>query len=105
MTASLDNSIGEVFEALHNTNMLSNTIVVFASDNGGETDLSLNGYSSNYPLRGKKFYIWEGGIRVPAFIWSPLLQLREPRISTQLMHVADWLPTLYTAAGKRNFKC
>lgn len=22
-----------------------------------------------------------------------------PRVSTQLMHVTDWLPTLYTAAG------
>ncbi|GFR02792.1 arylsulfatase B [Trichonephila clavata] len=99
MAAKMDHSIGEVFEALYNKNMLANTIVVFASDNGGETTLYRNGYASNYPLRGKKFTIWEGGIRVPAFIWSPLLKLREPRISTQLMYVADWLPTLYTAAG------
>ncbi|GFY77060.1 arylsulfatase I, partial [Trichonephila inaurata madagascariensis] len=99
MTASLDNSIGKLFEALHNKNMLSNTILVFASDNGGETDVSVDGYSSNYPLRGKKYFIWEGGIRVPAFIWSPLLQLRKPRVSMQLMHVTDWLPTLYRAAG------
>ncbi|GFS44384.1 arylsulfatase B [Trichonephila inaurata madagascariensis] len=99
MTASLDNSIGKLFEALHNKNMLSNTILVFASDNGGETDVSVDGYSSNYPLRGKKYFIWEGGIRVPALIWSPLLQLRKPQVSMQLMHVADWLPTLYRAAG------
>ncbi|GFV77902.1 arylsulfatase B [Trichonephila clavipes] len=99
MTASLDNSIGKLFEALHNKSMLSNTILVFASDNGGETDVSLDGYSSNYPLRGKKSLIWEGGIRVPAFIWSPLLQLRKPRVSKQLMHVTDWLPTLYRAAA------
>lgn len=99
MASSLDNSVGKVFEALHNKNMLSNAIVVFASDNGGETSLNLNGYASNYPLRGKKFFVWEGGIRVPAFIWSPLLKLQEPRISTQLMYVADWLPTLYNAAG------
>ncbi|GFY45062.1 arylsulfatase B [Trichonephila inaurata madagascariensis] len=104
MVAKMDNSVGNVFEALHDKNMLTNTIFVFASDNGGETNLNKNGYASNYPLRGKKFTIWEGGIRVPAFIWSPLLQLREPRISNQLMHVTDWLPTLYTAAGKRNFK-
>ncbi|GFY48796.1 arylsulfatase B [Trichonephila inaurata madagascariensis] len=99
MVAKMDNSVGNVFEALHDKNMLANTIFVFASDNGGETNLNKNGYASNYPLRGKKFTIWEGGIRVPAFIWSPLLQLREPRISNQLMHVTDWLPTLYTAAG------
>ncbi|GFV54965.1 arylsulfatase B [Trichonephila clavipes] len=99
MVAKMDNSVGKLFEALHDKNMLANTIVVFSSDNGGETNLNKYGYASNYPLRGKKFYIWEGGIRVPAFIWSPLLQLQEPRISTQLMHITDWLPTLYTAAG------
>jgi hypothetical protein len=32
-------------------------------------------------------------------IWSPLLQ-QTPRVSNQLMHVTDWLPTLYTAAGQ-----
>ncbi|GBN69993.1 Arylsulfatase B [Araneus ventricosus] len=99
MVSALDQSVGDVFQALHDKDMLSNSIFVFSSDNGGETDELVGGYSSNYPLRGQKFEVWEGGIRVPAFIWSPLLQLQEPRVSMQMMHVTDWLPTLYSAAG------
>jgi len=39
---------------------------------------------------------WEGGVRGVGVMWSYGLK---PRVSTQLMHVTDWLPTLYTAAG------
>ncbi|CAL1279746.1 unnamed protein product [Larinioides sclopetarius] len=99
MVSALDRSVGDVFQALHNKGMLSNTVLIFSSDNGGETNETIGGYSSNYPLRGKKYHVWEGGIRIPGFIWSPLLQLQEPRVSMQLMHVTDWLPTLYSAAG------
>ena len=35
-------------------------------------------------------------MRNPAVIWSPLFT---PRVSQDLMHVTDWLPTLYSAAG------
>ncbi|KAH9368171.1 hypothetical protein HPB48_010648 [Haemaphysalis longicornis] len=33
-------------------------------------------------------------------VWSPRLT-RSSRVSTQLMHATDWLPTLYAAAGGR----
>lgn len=41
---------------------------------------------------------WEGGVRGVGVVWSYGLK-NTPRVSTQLMHVTDWLPTLYTAAG------
>ena len=42
-----------------------NTLVIFTSDNGGER------YSYNWPFSFQKFYLWEGGIRVPAIVRWP----------------------------------
>ncbi|GIX76987.1 arylsulfatase I [Caerostris darwini] len=95
----MDDGIGKVFQALDQKDMLKNSIVMFVSDNGGSLDPDAGAHASNYPLRGKKSTQWEGGIRVPAAIWSPLLKLDKPRISKQLMHVSDWLPTFYSIGG------
>ncbi|KAG8186130.1 hypothetical protein JTE90_022719 [Oedothorax gibbosus] len=96
MVSGLDDLVGSVFAELHRKDILKNSVIVFLSDNGGEAGVQT---SSNYPLRGWKFGWWEGGIRAPALLWSPLLGLREPKVSMQLMHMSDWLPTLYSAAG------
>lgn len=98
MLDSLDESIGRVVEVLGNAGMLEDTIIAFSSDNGG---LPFGAYSNrgfNWPLRGAKGTLWEGGVRVPAFVWSSKF-LKKPRVSDQLMHISDWLPTLYSAAG------
>ena len=54
--------------------------------------------SSSRPLRHGKGSLFEGGVRVPAFVWSPLLRKRG-RITNQIFSNVDWLPTLYEAAG------
>lgn len=45
-----------------------------------------------------KFSLFEGGIRGAACIYSPLID-HPSRVSSQLFHITDWLPTLYSAAG------
>ncbi|XP_077534588.1 arylsulfatase B-like [Haemaphysalis longicornis] len=98
MMDALDKSIGALMEALEAESMLENTIIVFSSDNGGDPYTSVRNTGYNWPLRGIKSTLWEGSVRVPAFLWNAQL-VQSPRVSNQLMHVTDWLPTLYSAAG------
>ncbi|KAF8783391.1 Arylsulfatase B like protein [Argiope bruennichi] len=97
MVSALDHSVGEIFEALEKAKMLDNTIFVFTTDNGGAVEGTDGSLGSNYPLRGSKYNLWEGGIRATCFVWSPFLRHRS-RIFNELMHISDWLPTLISAA-------
>ncbi|KAJ1528578.1 hypothetical protein ONE63_006982 [Megalurothrips usitatus] len=98
MVHRLDESVGRVVEALRRRNMLRNSVIVFSTDNGGPAEGFNINAASNWPLRGVKHTLWEGGVRGAGLLWSPLLA-RPGRVSRQLMHVTDWLPTLYRAAG------
>lgn len=94
----LDDSVGAVVAELGNRDMLKNSIIIFSSDNGGPAEgFNLNA-ASNWPLRGVKNTLWEGGLRAAGLIWSPLIA-KKSRVANQTMHIVDWLPTLYRAAG------
>ncbi|XP_029177441.1 arylsulfatase B-like isoform X2 [Nylanderia fulva] len=98
VVTTLDESVGRVIDALRRADMLKNSIIVFMSDNGAQTEGILQNYGSNYPLRGLKFSLFEGAVRGVACIYSPLIEYSS-RVSSQLFHITDWLPTLYSAAG------
>ncbi|KAF4517306.1 hypothetical protein B566_EDAN008641 [Ephemera danica] len=70
MVWNLDKSVGEVVKALADNNILSNSIIVFASDNGAQTVGTHRNDGSNYPFRGLKTSLFEGGVHTTAFIWS-----------------------------------
>jgi len=98
MVAYLDYSVGRVRKALSARGMLQNSIIIFSTDNGGPANNFGGNFASNYPLRGMKRTLWEGGVRGAAFIHSPLLN-HASRKYNGLMHVTDWLPTLLSAVG------
>ncbi|KAJ9450051.1 putative sulfatase PB10D8.02c [Diplonema papillatum] len=93
----LDDGIGNVTRALQDIGRLDNTIVVFSSDNGGPTNNTEGTQSNNYPLRGGKNTIWEGGTRLSGCIRGP--NLPKKTVWNGLMHTTDWLYTLLDAAG------
>jgi len=53
----MDAAIGEVVAELENNGMMENTVIIFTSDNGGQSKVG----ASNYPFRGNKSYFYEGG--------------------------------------------
>ncbi|CAK1598752.1 unnamed protein product [Parnassius mnemosyne] len=96
VVSKVDQSVGEIVKALSDMNMLEDTIIIFASDNGAPTLGDFPNWGVNLPFRGKKNTPWEGGVRVPAFIWHTSFR---PKVWTGLMHITDWMPTLIAAAG------
>jgi arylsulfatase A-like enzyme len=91
--SQMDDIIGRVMAKLRALGLEENTLVFFISDNGGP-----GGASSNAPLRGTKWTVWEGGIRVP-FIAQWRGHIPAGRVLEQQVMQIDFLPTAVAAAG------
>jgi arylsulfatase A-like enzyme len=98
MMKSLDNGIGRVLDGLKVAGLERNTLVIFTSDNGGER------FSYNWPFRGQKMDLFEGGLRVPAIVrWPGVASVG--KVTDQPVITMDWTATMIAAAGgKRDAK-
>lgn len=94
MVSALDEAIGNITDVLTENDMLEDTLIIFTADNGGLPLASGN----NYPLRGAKTTIFEGGTRAVAFVVGSGLE-KSGYTYNGLMHAVDWHPTIVAAAG------
>jgi len=94
MVVALDVGVGKVLRTLQTNNLLDNTLIFFLSDNGAYN----TGFTSNAPLRGWKFQMWEGGIRVPfAVQWTGRLPAHS--VYDDPVSALDIVATAAAAAG------
>ena len=102
MVASLDQSVGRVFDALKSNGIEEDTLVIFTSDNGGLTQRYgvHDNFTENLPLRRGKGSAYEGGVRVPAIVKWPGNLPAGAQSDTPIMTI-DYYPTLLALAGAR----
>jgi len=94
MVESVDQSVGRILDTLKELKLDENTVVVFFSDNGGDTG---GGIGTNQPLRGGKGMLYEGGIRVPLVVRCPGIARKGMRCSTPVLG-SDLYPTMLELA-------
>ena len=93
MIEHTDESVGRILTALDEHQITDRTIVVFFSDNGGESRCT-----ANAPLRGEKQLIYEGGIRVPMAVrW--LGRIEPGSVCDVPVIGTDFFPTFLHLAG------
>jgi len=99
MVSRLDRTVGRMMALLKELGLEQNTVVFFASDNGGAPALWGDDYfHSNGPLRGNKQEFYEGGIRVPMMVRWPG-QVAAGAVSHHPWSFVDVMPTLADIAG------
>ena len=95
MIESMDDAVGTLLDTLDRLKLSDKTIIVFASDNGGNMYNEVDGTTatSNFPLRGGKATMYEGGVRGPAIVVQPGVVKPASR-SDEVIQSCDYYPTL-----------
>ena len=104
--SQLDNAFGRLTATLDRLGLRENTLVIFTSDNGPETPVTLEEslglwddpirekcFGTPGDFRGMKRYPYEGGHRVPGIVRLPGV-IPEGTVSDVLFNGTDILPTL-----------
>ena len=107
----LDDSFGRLMKAVDKNGQRDNSLVVFTSDNGPETPVTVEESNNEWedpirdrcfgtpgPWRGMKRFVFEGGHRVPGIVRWPN-KVEPGTLSSALINGTDWFTTACTAAG------
>jgi len=97
----MDDEVGKVVAALEKRGMRDNTLIIFASDNGGTRSNMFVGEAAvkgdlppyNGPYRDGKGTVYEGGTRVVALASWPG-HIQPGLVVDEMMHIVDIYPTI-----------
>ena len=98
MITRMDGDVGRLMALLKELGIDDQTLVFFASDNGGAYADKLFNHSG--PLRGRKRDMYEGGIRTPAIARWPG-KIKPGVVSDQVWAFCDFLPTMAALTGQK----
>lgn len=106
MMSAVDDGVGEIVAELERQGILENTVIYYQSDNGPsrETRNWLDGTPDPYyggsagALKGHKFSLYEGGIRVPALLSWPG-KIPAGQVIDEVGAAMDVFPTVMRMAG------
>lgn len=91
MVENMDDNVGRILKKIAELGLDDNTIVIFFSDNGPNTDRYNGG------MKGRKGSVDEGGVRLPFYIrWPGVIK---PGTTDQLGQDIDILPTILGLCG------
>ncbi len=96
MVTALDESVGQILDAVEASGQADNTIIVFTSDNGAATYMNVSACDGQ--LAGGKLSMFEGGVRVPLIISWPA-RWPQGKIERRNASLLDIYPTVAAAAG------
>jgi len=97
MIKNMDWNIGRVLDEVRRQGIEKDTLIIFVSDNGGES-CSGGSPTCNKPLFEGKGWMYEGGNRVPQIIkWDG--HIKPGTVCDDYMTSTDFYPTLLECAG------
>jgi arylsulfatase A-like enzyme len=122
MVDVMDQQIGLVLAQLRDMNVLDNTLVIFASDNGASAEMMIRGEghdptaapgsrktflclgpgwstTANTPFRRHKTWTHEGGIATPLIVHWPAGITTRGGLRQSMVHLIDITPTVLEVAG------
>ncbi|WP_339926427.1 sulfatase [uncultured Cyclobacterium sp.] len=110
MLEDMDRTVGDIMEKVEQLGIAENTYIIFMADNGGVEFLppvpskrkmlhpdTFDKPMRNFPLRGGKWTLYEGGIRVPFMVKGP--GIAPGKMSHESVGGWDILPTIGELAG------
>ena len=122
MVEMMDRAVGAIVGQLEAMGALDDTLILFASDNGGSAEVMIRGKGhdpalppgaagtylclgpgwstcANAPFRRHKTWVHEGGIATPWIVHWPRGIAARGELRTQPVHVIDVVPTVLELAG------
>jgi arylsulfatase B/arylsulfatase I/J len=102
MLGALDSAVANITALLKSRGMWEDTLLIVSTDNGAPSGHFNSEAMSNWPLRGAKGQLWEGGVRGAGFVgggWAGINPAMRGKNVSAMIHVADWLPTLANIVG------